>query len=135
MGRRLKFDQMDFEITFFERLLEKKPDFIEAMEALADLYTKRGAFTKGLILDEKIKKIKPYDPIVYYNLACSYSLLNEIDKALDTIQRAIKLGYDDLRHLEIDPDLENLRKDNRFQKLIRQIIIPNKQTHEPGRSG
>ena len=125
MGRKLKFDQVDFEINFFERLLEKKPDFIEAMEALADLYTRRGAFDKGLILDERLKKIKPHDPIVHYNLACSYSLLNEIDKALDTIQRAIKLGYDNLRHLEIDPDLENLRRDNRFQKIIRQITSPN----------
>ena len=125
MARKLKLDQINFEITFFERLLEKKPDFIEAMEALADLYTKRGAFDKGLKLDEKLKKIKPEDPIVHYNLACSYSLLNEIDKALDTIQRAIKLGYDDLRHLEIDPDLENLRRDNRFQQIIRQITSPN----------
>ena len=125
MARKIKFDQIDFEITFFERLLEKKSDFIEAMEALADLYTKRGEFDKGLVLDEKLKKIKPHDPIVHYNLACSYSLLNEIDKAFDTIQRAIKLGYDDLRHLEIDPDLENLRRDNRFQKIIRQITSPN----------
>ena len=124
MGRKSKFEQIDYEINFFEKLLEKKPDFVEAMEALADLYTKRGVFDKGLELDERLRKVKPFDPIVYYNLACSYSLLWEIDKALDTLKRAIDLGYDNLTYLEMDPDLANLRQDNRFQNFIHQISKP-----------
>ena len=130
MRQKSRLEQMDFEINFFEKLLEKKPDFVEAMEALADLYTKRGAFDKGLILDERLKKIKPHDPMVHYNLACSYSLLNEIDKAFDTIKRAIDLGYDNLRYLEVDPDLANLRQDNRFQNYIHQISSPKDKKYE-----
>src|SRR5690348_15215118 len=105
MSRKSKFEQADFEINFYERLLLKKPDFIEAMEALADLYTKRGFVDKGLLLDQELKKLRPDDPVVHYNLACSYSLMNDIDKAFETIRHAICLGYDHLDYLQLDPDL------------------------------
>lgn len=40
------------------------------------------AKTSGSNLDdEMLYLLKPHDPVVLYNLACSYSLLNEKDKA------------------------------------------------------
>jgi tetratricopeptide (TPR) repeat protein len=114
-------DDIEFEIKFYESLLKKKPDFTEAISALADLYTKSGRYVDGLHLDRRLAQIRPQDPMVMYNLACSYSLLQEIDKAFVAIQQAIQYGYDDFMHLEKDTDLSNLRQDMRFQNFYRNV--------------
>ncbi|MCK5082371.1 MAG: hypothetical protein KAR31_05650, partial [Candidatus Omnitrophica bacterium] len=59
--------------------------------------------------------------VVLYNLACSYSLLKEIDKAFRAFKKAINCGYYDFKHLEQDDDLFNLRKDRRFQQYLTRI--------------
>ena len=117
---------MDFELHFFESILKRKPDFIEALIAIGNLYTKRGFFQKGLEIDLKLAQLRPDDPMILYNLACSYSLLNHIDEALSTIKLAVEKGYDDIAYLEWDGDLNNLRQDNRFRQIL--SIIKNKKT-------
>jgi tetratricopeptide (TPR) repeat protein len=112
---------LDFEIEFCERLLQKRPHFVQALSLLGDLYTKKGFYLKGLEVDEMLYLLKPRDPIVLYNLACSYSLLNEKDKALRSIKQAINCGYDDFCQIENDTDLDNLRSDSRFRKYFSRI--------------
>jgi tetratricopeptide (TPR) repeat protein len=116
-----KKDDSEFEIKFCEGLIAKKPDFIEALILLGDLYTRRGLFQKGLEVDERLSQIRPNDPVILYNLACSYSLLQEIDKALRSVKRAINCGYTDFEHMDQDSDLENLRQDQRFKRYIVRI--------------
>ncbi len=114
-------DEIDFEIKFYEGLLEKKPDFVEALALLGDLYTRRGMYERGLKIDEQLAVLRPSDAIVFYNLACSYSLLKEIDKSLRSIKRAINCGYSDFEHLDKDSDLDNLRADERFKKFLSRV--------------
>lgn len=108
----------DFEIQFYEGLIKKKPDFAEALTALGDLYTQKGYYEKGLTIDRKLSILRPEDPNVLYNLACSYSLVNNIEAALTTLQRAIASGYNDFVYLQQDSDLENLRRDIRFEHFL-----------------
>ncbi|MGE0268471.1 MAG: hypothetical protein AB7S78_08470 [Candidatus Omnitrophota bacterium] len=107
-----------FEIEFYEGLLKKKPDFFEAMALLGDLYTRVGRYQDGLAMDERLYQIDPQNPVVLYNLACSYSLLDQIDLSFRSLKKAINCGYDDFFHIEQDSDLENLKKDLRFQKYF-----------------
>lgn len=123
--KRDKKDHTDFEIQFYEGVLRKKPDFVEALSALGDLYTRQGRYEKGLEIDEHLLRLRPEDPIVLYNLACSYSLLSDTDRALRTIQQAIDHGYDDFHHLEQDGDLDNLRHDRRFLEYFSRIKNQN----------
>lgn len=125
MVKKTKNEELDFEIQFHENLLKKMPDFVEAMSALADLYTKKGAYEEGLKFDEKIVQYKEDDPVAWYNLACSYSLLNQIDKSLASIKKAISRGYDNFRHLERDGDLNNLKNDQRFKRYLKKVQKPN----------
>lgn len=111
-----------FEIEFYEKILVEHPNFIEALKALAELYTKTGMYKKGLQLDERLSRLLPYDAIVHYNLACSYSLIGDIDNSLKAIKKAIELGYSDFSYMNKDPDLENLRKDKRFDELFSKDI-------------
>jgi len=118
---KLEISNMDFEISFYEGILEKSPNFIEVLGAIGDLYTKRGLFEEGLRVDERLVQLRPDDEIVLYNLACSYSLMNRVNEALRTIKKAINCGYEDFEHMESDDDLLNLKKDSRFIRYFSRI--------------
>lgn len=108
----------EFEIKFYERVLKESPDFIEALIALGDLYTKAGFYEQGLAVDLKLSQLRPDDPIIFYNLTCSQSLLNKIDEAFMSLSKAINLGYKDWSFMSRDTDLENLRRDSRFAEFL-----------------
>ena len=114
-----KKDDIDFEIAFYENIIKETPGFIEALTAIGDLYTKAGYWQKGLEVDLKLSVLRPEDPVVFYNLACSYALLNQTRAALNALSKAIEFGYDDFAHLKADTDLENLLKDEHVQEFIK----------------
>lgn len=54
-----------------------------------------------------------------YNAACSWALAKVPDSAFFNLQRlAEKMGFDDARRLESDPDLDALRLDTRWAGLL-----------------
>lgn len=114
-------EDFGFEIKFFEDILKERPDFIEALIALGDLYTKAGFYTKGLEADLRLSRLRPDDGVVFYNLACDQSLLNNVDAAFKALTQAIALEYRDWQFMLQDPDLENLRKDSRFPPLLEKM--------------
>lgn len=58
-----------------------------------------------------------YASVVEYDLACAYSLQNDIENGYLHLERAMSLGWRDLDHLRSDTDLESLRKDKRWAKV------------------
>ena len=58
--------------------------------------------------------------ILYYNLACVLSLQGRLDEAIDVLLVAKSHGYNDVQHLQQDPDLENARDHPRFVELVAQ---------------
>lgn len=116
-----KEEDLDFEIKFYEGLLDKNPDFTPALFALSDVYSKKGLLEKGLLIDKRLASLKPDDPIIFYNLACDYSLLNQLENSLSCLTQALSLGYEDLEHLQNDPDLENLRRQPYYQELLFKV--------------
>ena len=109
------------EIKFYEALIKDSPHFYQALVCLGDAYTKAGFWEEGLAVDKKLCRLRPQEPAVFYNLACSYSLLKKTDAALAAFKKAVKLGYKDLDYAQADKDLENLRRDKRFQRFINSL--------------
>jgi serine/threonine-protein kinase len=56
-----------------------------------------------------------------YNLACCHALQGEKTKALEWIEKAVKLGYTDAAHLEKDSDLESLRGESEFRRILDKL--------------
>ncbi|MCM8788627.1 MAG: hypothetical protein NC907_02425 [Candidatus Omnitrophica bacterium] len=106
---------------FLQQVLKMSPDYIEALEMMGDLCTRSGALEEGFAIDRHLAFLQPFEPYHYYNLACDCALLGKKEKALLYLKISIILGYNDFKHLTEDPDLENLRGDARYDKLVRQI--------------
>ncbi len=119
MPRRTKSEALlEFEISFYEKLLRAYPDFVDVLVPLGDAYSRRGLHEKGLEVDLRLARLRGNDPLTWYNLACSYSLLKRLDEAIDALRRSIELGYGDLRHLQKDPDLVNLRQSQKYRQFL-----------------
>jgi len=116
-GKSARKEDLRFEIEFFEGITVRDPEFVEALQILGDAYTKTGQWEKGLQIDQRLAKLCADNPLVFYNLACSYSLLNRVDEAFAALDQAIQLGYNDARWLTRDPNPDKLRRKNRFEKI------------------
>ena len=114
-------DQHKFEISFYESILKKEPKFAEVIELLGGLYTNAGRIEDGLKMDRKLVRLKPENPVVHYNLACSLALKRRFKEALKTLDHAVDLGYRDLKWMMEDPDLETLRNHPAFERLLARI--------------
>jgi predicted Zn-dependent protease len=120
----MEFNEIDFEISFYEKLVREKPDYVEALIPLAEAYTRKGRFQDGLEIDKRLSSLCQDDPTVHYNLACSYALVGDKDAAVATLQHAVALGYCDLKHLLRDEDLRSLVGHPGFKELIRHFPQP-----------
>ncbi|MHC4267940.1 MAG: tetratricopeptide repeat protein [Planctomycetota bacterium] len=116
----LKTDDQ-FTIWFLEGILETYPSYVECLMLLGNACTNNGMYKKGLKVDLKLARLRPNEPLVHYNLACSYSLLGIRNQALESLSKAIDLGYADLHHLENDSDLDDLRDEDDYLILIDKL--------------
>ena len=112
---------LDIEIGFIEGVVRRAPGFVEALQILGDDYTRRGRFADGLKLDEQLAHLRPGDALVHYNLACSYSLTEQLAAAATALNRALDLGYRDFKWLTKDPDLATFRKHPLYKKIRARI--------------
>ena len=112
---------LDARIEFMEGLVRRDPDYVDALQLLGDHYTQRGRYADGLKVDEHLSRLEPGDPLVFYNLACSYSLTGEFDCAASALETALQLGYRDFRWLAKDPDLHQLRQQPIYRDIEAKI--------------
>jgi tetratricopeptide (TPR) repeat protein len=113
--------QLDFEIDFFAGVLERYPEYVDALRVQGNNLTLKGRYADGLHIDKRLVQLRPSDPLVHYNLACSFALLKRHDLALKTLRRAIELGYRDFHYMREDRDLDAIRHDPRFRQLLREF--------------
>ena len=121
LGLLAERSQLDFEIEFLGKVLAAVPDFADALRVQACNLTQKGRLQDGLAVDEKLVTVRPTDPTAHYNLACRYALLKQRDKAITTLRKAVELGYRDFEFMQEDHDLDSIRKDPRFRKLLKEF--------------
>jgi tetratricopeptide (TPR) repeat protein len=119
--KRQESKDLDVKIQFMEGIVRRDPEYIEALQLLGDHYTQRGKFENGLKVDEQLSRLEPRNPLVFYNLACSYSLIGQVDQAAIALDKALALGYRDFKWLAKDPDLRTLRKDPLYLSIKDKI--------------
>ena len=109
-----------FEIRLSKSVLDRDPGHVEALTILGAALTRAGRHEEALEIDLRTTTLLRNEPTAFYNLACSYSILNRVDEAVAALKKALDLGYRDFNHLLKDEDLRNVRSDPRFRELLRR---------------
>ena len=117
MHKEFKRD-LEFETRFYESVLRRDRSYVDVIELLGGLYTKQGRVAEGLKMDRRLVRLQPRNATAHYNLACSLALSKRRADALRSLHRAIELGYTDLEWMQQDPDLEGLKGDPEFERLL-----------------
>lgn len=115
--------QFEFELGFFEDLHRRMPKDIRTASILAHLYTETGRVDDGLRMDRKLVRLMPEDPVVHYNLACSLALKERHRDAVNSLRKAVELGYADFDWMRKDPDLKWLQEYPGFIEFLKELGI------------
>lgn len=115
-------------------MLTKKGQTVEALEAYRKVVeidtvpdNSSCAMYALLALGEKDKAIDFMNRVIesdttdcgnYYDAACFYSRLGDLDKSLDNLRTSFEKGFRRFHHVRTDDDLEALRHTEAFKTLI-----------------
>jgi len=64
-----------------------------------------------------------HNPFVMYNMACSFALMGEKEKAIHWLQSAAEGGFAQDGTILTDSDLASLHNDSRFDQIVAQIKV------------
>lgn len=113
----------------FERRLEQSretlkenPTHLEALKDLAGLLTRAGKYDQAEELYQRAMKQSPRnvrDAYLLYNLACLYSLQGRLNKGVESLKKSVSSGFKDYEWIRRDRDLDNLRNEPGYQKLMK----------------
>lgn len=97
-----------------------KGDHKKALEIAFEALAHAKAFEKAVG-----KRAAPLVSLSHYNIACMYSLLKEVDRSFYHLNVAMDTGGwphpEMLQQMKGDTDLENIRKDSRYEEVIRRL--------------
>jgi hypothetical protein len=127
MSKPAKDKDLPVEISFLEGLRSRMPLDADVLKLLGDDYTRAKRWQEGLDIDLELARLLQTDPYVFYNLACSHSLLGNMKGSVDALKKAIQLGYSDFNYVKKDADLDNLRKSPEFKEVWTLIETKAKQ--------
>jgi TM2 domain-containing membrane protein YozV len=101
-GRSTKPTAMELQNPYKSAGIKKYKDF-DLEGAIED-------FNKGL-------EIQPNDISLHFNLACAYSLTEQVDKAYAHLDKAVALGFTDFEKIKSHDDLAYVRIQDRFDEF------------------
>jgi len=116
-GNALDLAGLRFQIGILEEARRATPEDTETLRLLSHAYAAVGDIERGLEVDRRLVQLLPRDPRVRYNLACSCALAGRPEEALQALQEACDLGFDDGDLLRRDKDLDSLRQDPRYRAI------------------
>jgi len=143
--------QYDQAIVWLRKAMVLDPDWIAAYKFLARTYLYKGMYEEAIatiqegnlgvgllgyayamagrrsealeIIEELVTQVKQW-PTFSYRIALIYAELGEKDQAFYWLDKAYEERYLWLIFLKVEPELDPLRGDPRFQDLLRKMNLP-----------
>ena len=106
------------QIEVFEKHLEKVPEDVRARMLLAHGYAAVERIDDAIREANLSIALRPGDPFVLYNVACTFGLMNRKEEAMDALRKSWEAGLRDTNWTRRDPDLDLLHGDPEFERLF-----------------
>ena len=103
----------------FPQYLSQHPDDARAHMFFAIESSEVGKIEQAKAQLARALELSPGDPFILYAAACFYARLGERRLALDALRNAVAAGYSHFEWMKRDPDLENIRNESEYMKLLR----------------
>ncbi|KAL4591268.1 hypothetical protein LXL04_004226 [Taraxacum kok-saghyz] len=113
----------EIQMQNYLRKKEQKETRTRELREGLQLY-KSGKYEEALEKFESVLGSKPEineSSVASYNVACCYSKLNQIQAGLSALEDAMQAGFEDFKRIRADPDLENIRKSEGFESLMKKF--------------
>ena len=111
-------DRWDDGAEVFERLTGVEPKSVHAWVMLGWCRKRGGHLDLALEAMEKLLEEKPAEGIGLYNLACYCSLDGQRERALVLLDQAIDREAEFREHARTESDLDPIREDPEFRRII-----------------
>ncbi|MBI3269421.1 MAG: hypothetical protein HYZ53_10410 [Planctomycetes bacterium] len=122
LGDRTTFDQFVGELRVTADDPDRSPrERGGALSGLALLYARLDEHDKALACYLQARDLVPSEPVVHYNLGCTYALLGKKEEAFRELDAALEVGFDQWEWIRMDGDLESLHADPRWEKLLDRL--------------
>jgi hypothetical protein len=105
----------------FKQAADLNPTRPEAFNGIGVTYYARGDYEEALSWYKLSLEVDPNFGDGYYNMACIYALMKKKSLAFRYLHIAVLNGYLEHQALVSDPDLNNLRDDDRYQGILRKM--------------
>lgn len=99
-----------------------------ALKAIELLQAKK--YDEAIAVYLEILKVKPNDEQSLYNIACAYALARKPDDAAACLLKAVEAGFTDFELIQSDPDLQSVRNNETYRKIIQSKDIYQKKAAE-----
>ena len=106
------------QIQVLQEQLRQVPEDARAWILLAGNHAKDGQTETAIRELQKATSLRPRDPIIVYNAACTYGVMKKKAEALELLKRLGEVGNFSFDWASRDPDLACLHDDPEFQRLV-----------------
>jgi len=103
---------------FYPSYLLRHPDDSRAHQFYAFTLKRLGRIEEAKKEMRKGIAQNPNDPIITYNAACFYALIDNKKAAIKNLKKAMANGFENYDYLKHDPDLYSLQKESDFIALM-----------------
>ncbi len=101
-----------------EERLTLQPDDVRALYMGANGLVALGERERGLDWARRAVALEPDDPMLLYNVGCIRCLAEDVEGAIDCLEKAVENGFASREWLEKDNNLDAARSHPRFQALL-----------------
>jgi TolB-like protein/Flp pilus assembly protein TadD len=103
---------------FYPSYLLRHPEDSRAHQFYALTLKRLGRLEESKEEMDKGIKQNPNDPIIIYNAACFYAMIDDKKTSIENLKKAIDNGFGNYEYIKHDPDLNSLRQEPGFMALM-----------------
>jgi tetratricopeptide (TPR) repeat protein len=118
----LALENYDSALVYFNKAEQLDSTSYPAAHGLGIVYHAKQQFDSAIVYLQKCILLNPERDKNYFDLACSYAMNNQPDKAILNLNMAYEQGYKNKNALLTDPDLEGLKEIKAFQDILDKYV-------------